>query len=176
MTIWLDMDGVLADFDAGSMNACGTDNPYKFEWIYGTAAFWNKIDTTPYFWDDLPEIPGAHEVVNDLLGAGKTVKVLTALPRSGAADVERAKLGWLITKYGGELEIQTCLTKDKADYCRKGDILVDDRYIQHDPWTSKGGIFIHHKDWLTTRKSLRLHGAFGSNQRKKTEEITLNNV
>ena len=66
--VYLDMDGVLADFDKRFRDISGME-PKEFENKYGTKAFWNLIDEENKikFWVGIPSMPGAADLVNCLL-------------------------------------------------------------------------------------------------------------
>ena len=63
--VYLDMDGVLADFDKRFRDISGME-PKEFENKYGTKAFWNLIDEENKikFWVGIPSMPGAADLVN----------------------------------------------------------------------------------------------------------------
>ena len=153
MTIYLDMDGVLADFDAGARNVLGTDNSYKWEFIHGSKAFWTKLDAHRDFFGSLPKMQDADHLFAAV--SHLAPKVLTALPKKDAPKVENAKRNWIARYYGRQVEVITCLTEDKPGYCKPGDILVDDRAVNRDAWNAKGGIFLLHSSAAGTIAALR---------------------
>ena len=157
MTIFLDMDGVLADFDAGANAALGTDNSYKWEWIYGTEAFWSKLFANPNFFGDLPPMPDAMLLFGNV--RHKNPMVLTALPKSGASEVDRQKRDWVAKYLGSEIEVITCLTSEKPNYCRPSDILVDDRVVNRPEWEARGGRYVHHVSAADSVAQLQKMGA-----------------
>lgn len=154
------MDGVLADFDAGAQRQLGTDNTYKFEFVHGTKAFWDGLNKSPYFFADLPPMRDM-EVLLDAV-SNTRVGVLTALPHSEAASVETQKREWVrehVEFYlNGPVPVVCCLTKDKPDYCTPGSVLIDDRAINRDMWTLKGGRFIVHTDARSSIYQLKNFG------------------
>lgn len=156
MKIYLDMDGVLADFDAASRSALGTDNPYKWEFVHGTDAFWRVLNNTPNFWEDIPptkDLPTLLQAV-----AGHDVEILTALPKRDADRVVKAKTDWVNTNVRpviGAVKVNTCLTHEKPEYSGKGHVLIDDRELNKDKWELKQGIFILFDDILRVKKALR---------------------
>lgn len=156
MTIFLDMDGVLADFDAGACEALGTDNSYKWEWIHGAKAFWAKLNENPNFFGDLPPMPDALH----LFGAVRHLNpvVLTALPKADADDVDEQKRSWIARYFGDGIQVITCLTSEKPDFCAPGDILVDDRSVNKLKWEERGGRYITHTSAKSTIQELREWG------------------
>jgi hypothetical protein len=156
VTLYLDLDGVLADFDKAAGNALGTDNIYKYEFVWGQAKFWEKLSIDDDFFGELELMPDAWE----LLGAVEHLDpiILTALPFTNAEAVDRQKREWVGDNLGWNYEVITCQTKDKPNYCKPGDILIDDRAINRDRWIEKGGTYIIHTDAERTIGTLKALG------------------
>lgn len=141
MILYLDMDGVLADFDKAAGYTMGTDNIYKYEFVWGTKKFWDKINENPQFFRDIEPM----EDCWDLLGAVGHLHpvILTAIPDSNGDTVAKQKRAW-IKEHIGNHQVITCHTYDKPNYCQPGDILIDDRAVNRDAWLAKGGTYIIH--------------------------------
>jgi hypothetical protein len=141
VTLYLDLDGVLANFDKAAGALMGTDNIYKYEFIWGANKFWEKLNVDEEFFASLEVMPDAW----DLLGAVGHLAptILTALPRDNPELIDKQKREWVSDNLGG-YEVITCQTKDKPNYCEPGDILIDDRAINRDAWVAKGGTYIIH--------------------------------
>lgn len=142
MTLYLDLDGVLADFDKAACKLLNTTNIYKYEFIWGPAKFWEKLSADCAFFAELEPTADCF----DLLEAVDALDpvILTALPRTDAEDVAKQKRNWVGDNLGWNYKVITCQTKDKPDYCKPGDILVDDRAVNRDAWLAKGGTYIVH--------------------------------
>jgi hypothetical protein len=56
--LFLDCDGVLADFDAGAQALLGM-KPRAFQERYGPGRFWARLASAPDFYGTLPLMPGA---------------------------------------------------------------------------------------------------------------------
>lgn len=140
--LYLDLDGVLANFDKAAAEALGTDNIYKFEFVYGTAAFWNRINSYPNFWSDLEVMPDAAHLWYAVRHLEPVI--LTALPYSNAEKVDAHKRQWVFEQFGDKAKVITCMTKDKPNYCQPGDTLVDDRAVNQAAWRRKGGNYVIH--------------------------------
>jgi hypothetical protein len=56
--LFLDADGVLADFDEGARRLLGM-SPAAFEAKHGRREFWRRIANAKNFYGSLPEIPDA---------------------------------------------------------------------------------------------------------------------
>lgn len=148
MTLFLDLDGVLADFDTGAQRLIGTDNTYKWEWIHGSTAFWDILNADPEFFFKLPMMEDARYLWENVAHLSPTI--LTALPKSGAQAVERQKRAWVAENLGVDVPVICCLTHEKPNYCNPGDWLVDDRSVNRNRWTDRGGAFVLHQDAIRT--------------------------
>jgi 5'(3')-deoxyribonucleotidase len=141
MTLYLDLDGVLADFDKAAGAAMGTDNIYKYEFVWGTGKFWDKINENPEFFRDLQPMTDCWDLLEPVLHLNPVI--LTAIPSSNGERVAKQKREW-VEDYLGEFQVITCATKDKPNFCQPGDILIDDRAVNRDAWVAKGGTYIIH--------------------------------
>ncbi len=149
MTIYLDLDGVLANFDKramGILNECH----YRYDFIHGGDALWSRLHGTKDFFAGMEKMPRACLLIKALQGADGKLRsdavVLTALPSTGAEDTDRQKREWCENHLGEEVVVVTCKTKEKPLYCQPGDILIDDRTVNREAWEAAGGYFIWHKD------------------------------
>lgn len=147
--LYLDCDGVLADFDKGATAVLGLP-PGAFEKRHGPGRFWQKLATAPDFYFGLPLLPDAmalFEAVRHLHPV-----ILTGLPRGNwAAD---QKVRWAAQHFPGT-KIITTLARDKRDHAREGDVLVDDQLRHRHLWEEMGGIFVHHDNAADTIEQLR---------------------
>jgi hypothetical protein len=146
--LYLDCDGVLADFDKGATAILGLP-PTDYENRHGAARFWRKLAEAPDFYFGLPLLPDAMH----LFGAVRHLDpiILTGTPRGNwAAD---QKVRWA-AKYFPGTRIVTTLARDKRNHCREGDVLVDDQLRHAQLWRDAGGVFVHHRDAETTLKAL----------------------
>ena len=146
--LYLDCDGVLADFDTGATAVLGM--PAKaFEKRHGLGRFWAKLATAPDFYFSLPLLPDAMR----LYDAVKHLEpiILTGLPRGNwAAD---QKVRWAAHHFPG-VRIITTMARDKRDHAKEGDVLVDDQLRHAHLWEEMGGVFIHHKSVEETLERL----------------------
>lgn len=146
--LYLDLDGILADFDTLAGHHLGTNNIYKWEFIHGGKAFWEILDAVPDFFLSLPMCHRA-DILWERVSHLSPV-ILTALPKVGAYSVERQKRAWVRKNLGPDVEVICCQTREKPDYCAPGDVLVDDRAINRDRWQEKGGSFVLHEGVYST--------------------------
>jgi hypothetical protein len=136
--LYLDCDGVLADFDKGATAVLGLP-PRAFEKRHGLGRFWQKLATAPDFYFSLPLMDDAMELFEAVRHTNPVI--LTGLPHGNWAAGQKVR--WAAKHFPGT-RIITTMARDKRDHAREGDVLVDDQDKHRDPWTAKGGIFIHH--------------------------------
>jgi hypothetical protein len=147
--LYLDCDGVLADFDKGATAVLGMP-PRVFEKRFGLGKFWAKLASAPDFYFSLPLLDGAMELFEAVKHLDPII--LTGLPRGNwAAD---QKVRWAAQHFPGT-RIITTMARDKRNHAKEGDVLVDDQLRHAHLWEEVGGIFIHHKDVPTTLAELR---------------------
>ena len=138
--LFLDCDGVLADFDKGATAILGMP-PKAFEKRHGLGRFWAKLATAPDFYFGLPLLDGATELFEAVRHLDPII--LTGLPRGNwAAD---QKVRWAAHYFPGT-RIITTMARDKRDHGKPGDVLVDDQLRHAERWKEMGGIFLHHQN------------------------------
>jgi hypothetical protein len=150
--LYLDCDGVLADFDAGAEAILGMA-PERFEKRHGLGAFWKRLATTPNFFGELPLMPDAME----LFEAVKDLKpiILTGLPRGNWAEPQKRL--WVERHFPGVPVITTSAAL-KREHCHPGDVLVDDKNKYKHLWEEAGGIFVQHRSAAESVKALKALG------------------
>ena len=138
--LYLDCDGVLADFDAGARELLGM-GPQEFKERHGKGTFWKKIATARDFYGRLPLMPDAHELFDAVKHLDPVI--LTGLPLGKWAAPQKVR--WAAEHFPGT-KILTVMAVDKRDHCTEGDVLVDDTLTHRHLWVDAGGIFVHHKN------------------------------
>lgn len=137
--LFLDCDGVLADFDFAARKLFGQDSR-EAEDALGTKEFWNRIRYSRGFYRNLPLIADAIDLYKGV--AHLDPIILTGCPHGGWA--ERQKLEWA-AHYFPNVKMITCRSKEKFLHMRHpGDILVDDYLKYKHLWEEAGGIFVFH--------------------------------
>ena len=136
--LFLDCDGVLADFDEGIRRLLGT-SPAAFEAKHGTGEFWRRITKSPNFYGTLPEMADARVLFDAVKHLQPTI--LTGLPRGNWAAPQ--KIAWAAEHFPG-VAIITCMARDKHKHMARGDVLVDDRENHRRIYEEAGVVFIHH--------------------------------
>lgn len=142
MTLYLDMDGVLADFDKRAGEVFGMP-PGEFEAKHGEAAFWEALYAVPDFFYTFDPMPDASLLLEGTAHLGPIV--LTGIPRGEwAADQKRRWIREKLDPRFPHLNVITCRSRDKRLYCKPGDVLIDDRAQYRHLWEEAGGTFILH--------------------------------
>ncbi len=138
--LFLDCDGVLADFDEGARRLFGMSSD-QFSAKHGRREFWRRIATTENFYGSLPEMRDARV----LFGAVAHLKptILTGLPIGNWAAPQ--KIAWATEHFPG-VAIITCMARDKHKHMAPGDVLVDDRENHRATYEDAGAVFVHHRD------------------------------
>ena len=147
--VYLDMDGVLADFDKRFEDIAGM-KPKEFENKYGTKAFWNLIDEENKisFWVGIPEMPGAKALVD----AVKDYNFELLTSPSAKKQSYLGKILWVRNHsdlFGGKPRINFKRAKEKHEIkpeLSKTDILIDDREDTIERWNAAGGTGIVYKN------------------------------
>ena len=146
--LFLDADGVLADFDEGAKRVLGMYPP-EFERKHGRGAFWKRLANAKNFYGTLPEMPDARLLFDGVKHLQPTI--LTGLPLGGWAAAQ--KVEWAAAHFPG-VPIITCMARDKHKHMKPGDVLVDDRENHRAAYEAAGVIFVHHKDAADSLRQL----------------------
>ena len=144
--LFLDADGVLADFDKGVRDLLGMDHD-AFVKRRGVGAFWRELAKAPDFYAALPEMPDARELFDAVQQLKPTI--LTGLPLGKWAAPQKVR--WAAQHFPG-VPIITCMARDKHRHMEPGDVLVDDRENHRAAYEAHGVVFIHHQN---ARDSIR---------------------
>lgn len=160
MQLFLDCDGVLADFDRGAEVVVGMA-PRAFERRFGLQAFWKKLARAPDFYARLPLMSGALRLFDAVRHLDPVI--LTGCPRGGWAEAQKER--WAAEHFPGT-RIITCMAVDKRRHARGGDVLVDDTLKHRHLWEEAGGTFVHH---VNADKTLAELEALGLNIRRERE-------
>jgi hypothetical protein len=155
-TLFLDCDGVLADFDHLARRIFGME-PKAWEDKHGAGPFWKTLRdyrdpaTGHGFFRSPPLMPDARKLF-DAVAHLKPV-ILTGCPFGKWAEPQ--KMAWAEEHFPGTKMI-TCMARDKIAHLENpGDVLVDDKTKFQAIWEEGGGIFVHHTDAESSIAQLR---------------------
>jgi len=146
-TIYLDMDGVLADFVGGLAAVLDTCPKFNGEddlaanFGMPTNQIWRKIDAAGSdFWSGLEPYPWASDLVDAARAFGRFA-ILSSPSWCGSSVV--GKMAWLDrhvrTKTSAMPFSDYVFTPDKTHCARPGVVLVDDRQSVVDGFRAAGG-------------------------------------
>lgn len=150
--LFVDMDGVLVDFDRGYEEVFGERPEYlSADWDKYAAEKWARIDTIEKFFFLLKPMPDALYLWGSIARHSPTI--LTGIPKP-LPYVAGEKCAWIQAYFGAHVPVITCFSADKHLHGRPGDILIDDRVKCGQPWTEMGGVWIEHKSALKSLAAL----------------------
>ena len=161
--IYLDMDGVLADFDRGVRELCGLE---PLEQMVATKEdndrLWAAVARVDHYYGRLELKPGADIMLRSLMEKyGDRCEILTGIPKP-KRHIEHAdtdKVQWMRRYFDPEIKVNIVYREEKKNYCHgKGDILIDDYQKNIDEWISFGGTGILFTDVGSVMEELREMG------------------
>lgn len=150
--IQVDLDGVLADFDAGADLAIRKyfnkpkSEASKRELWQSVGLYQKEFGET--FWLDLPLMSDAMQLWSYVISLKIPVEILSACGNKGF-NADPQKRVWcqrhLSLIGGGPVVVNLTETSpQKAAYAAGNIVLIDDRSKSIDPWVEAGGIGILH--------------------------------
>lgn len=146
--LFLDLDGVLADFAGGARRLLGMPI-HVFQQRYAAIALWKKLSLDPGFFTKLAVLPDAMELFESVRHLHPTI--LTGLPMGPWAAPQ--KKAW-VKRHFPDTPVITTMAWRKNEHCKPGDVLVDDQDRYRLRWEGAGGIFIHHTSAKTSIAAL----------------------
>jgi hypothetical protein len=147
--IYLDCDGVLADFDKGARKVLGLPSA-EFEQRHGSREFWKRLARHGDFFGGLEPMPDAYELY-DAVRRFRPI-ILTGMPQGDWAEPQKRR--WARRYFPG-VPVITTMAALKREHCHPGDVLVDDRPHYRHLWEAEGGVFIQHTDAKSSIRALR---------------------
>ena len=161
--IYLDMDGVLADFERGIRELCGVE-PVKqgARRPQEEDIMWEKARLVGHFYDKLLPMPGALEMFQQIYEKyGDRCEILTGIPkpRRGLTTAGEDKIAWVRRFLSADIAVHIVFREEKKNYCKgKGCILIDDYDKNIREWTENGSTGVLHISVEETMEKLREMG------------------
>lgn len=150
-TIYLDMDGVVADFNEFSSRIL--NEPYDINVTKLNEEKWAILKQHPRLYRDLVVKQGANQLVQwcrkYCAKTGSELLFLTAIPRNN--DMPWSfydKVMWGQTYFPGIPVMFGPRSQDKHNHCTSGDVLIDDRILNIQDWHKAGGIGHCYRTWV----------------------------
>ena len=137
-TVYLDMDGVIADFDKRFTELAGM-GPREYESSFGREKFWDFIDNKigVKFWTGIEWMPEGKKLYNFVKQFDH--KLLSAPSRNDTSKI--GKRMWVEKNTPGT-QLILAAAVNKQNYADKSNILIDDRESNIQQWKDAGGIGI----------------------------------
>ncbi|WP_426957778.1 hypothetical protein [Muricoccus radiodurans] len=152
MQLFVDLDGVIADFDRGVKAVTGR-RPEELS----LKVMWAALAKAPRFFDTLEFMEDAEALWR--FCAPHKPTILTGLPLGSWAPAQ--KKAWVARMLGAHVPVITCMSKEKPRWSQPGHVLVDDRASAREGWEKKGGTFVHHVSAARSIAALRKLGFTG---------------
>ena len=146
--LFLDLDGVLVDFDAGITSILGRppDGGARGKPI-PPGVMWSSVARADSFYEHLNWMPDGRQLWE--FAQGLNPIILSGLPRGNwAAPQKRA---WCARELGPHVFVELCMSRDKPERAQAltpegvRPVLVDDRESLSEPFERAGGVFVLHR-------------------------------
>jgi 5' nucleotidase, deoxy (Pyrimidine), cytosolic type C protein (NT5C) len=147
LQVYLDLDGVFADFDARVKHLCGK-HPNQLD----RSRLWKMINSDKRFFAELELIEGCMllwQATRDLEPI-----FLTGAPSSRVFQEQKRE--WVARIFGPEFTVHVVPKRLKQEYSGPHKVLIDDTPENIAQWQARGGYGILHKgDHASTVKALQ---------------------
>lgn len=153
--IFVDLDGVLVDFERGVLEVTG-----KAVDAQSAREMWGRLAKTPGFYEHLEWTPDGRVLWEYVSRFAPTI--LTGLPFGKWAHPQ--KMEWCRRELGSDVPVITCMSREKAARARNVTrpamvpLLIDDREKGRESWEALPGVFILH---TSAENSIRSLGELG---------------
>ncbi len=135
MQLYVDMDGVLADFDQHHEDVFG----FRADKLLDNVD-WTAVRKIPHFYLHIPPMKDLKELWTAISPLNPIV--LTGVPYIKVAPGN--KEAWIQKHLGTDVEVICCRSKEKCTYAEPGDILIDDWEKYKHLWVNAGGRWVTH--------------------------------
>jgi hypothetical protein len=147
MNIYVDMDGVLCNFDKKAKETLGVGSLEEVD--FDSKSTWDKINEAgEEYWSTMEWNPGGKKLWDSVKKYNPTI--LSAPSKDKSCITGKKK--WVREHLGDSVPV--ILEKDKHLHSEPGNVLIDDLPKNINPWNKKGGEGILHKDTDSTLKEL----------------------
>ena len=160
--IYVDMDGVLADFFNAWGKLMGVKNWWDINKEFDIEDALQKIRDTDDFWLSLPLTKNAKNLLSLIKQVKGEYHILSS-PLANDPNSEPHKREWIKKNLSFFMPKDVIITHDKAKYAIQSDgtpnILIDDYGVNIAKWDAAGGIGFKHKDhkFERTAKAIKQH-------------------
>jgi hypothetical protein len=137
MQLFVDLDGVLADFARHHQTVFG-----RVADIAADDVDWDAVRAVPGFYRDIPPMSDM-DLLWSHLERHRPI-ILTGVPRS-VPEAPDDKRDWVRRHLGSGVEIRCCRSREKCRHATAGDVLIDDWEKYRHLWLAAGGLWITHR-------------------------------
>lgn len=150
MKLFVDMDGVLADFDRHHEEIFGTRPNKKADDVD-----WKRVKEHENFYAGIPPMEDMRILWAYVKRFSPTV--LTGIPSSLREEAEANKKAWIAAHLGKDVPVICCPSREKSRWGSAGDILIDDWEKHKELWIRMGGVWITHTSAVNSIYELDRH-------------------
>jgi len=158
--IFVDLDGVLTDFDKNIQdgflrefnkeNGTNIKDGFEFEDEYGSIELWKRVGKLGIeFWSEMPWMKDGKKLWNYI--KEYDTEVLTKPSKQKIC--KQGKQIWCKRELGNDVKVN--ISNNKYEYSKPNHILIDDLEKNINSWIDAGGIGILHKNTEDTIKKLK---------------------
>lgn len=152
--LYLDLDGVFADFESHVCAVLGT-HPSNID----DEEMWTRLHAVQGFYRNIPAMLGAGRLWAAVVDFQPVFLTGIPKPKRNMPFAAQEKILWVAKQYGDHVGVITCIAADKAKFCKPGDVLLDDRDINASKWRNAGGVFIQHDPYNIERSIQAVNAA-----------------
>lgn len=148
-SLYLDLDGVMADFDAHFPQTFGLSHRDLAD-----DEMWATINAHPSYFRDMPVMAGALDFFAEI--AHLRPIILTACPKSNYQHAARQKRDWVRAHLPHDVVVLPVMggVNKPLFMHAPGDILIDDYRRNTTAWEMSGGRAILHRTFPETKAAL----------------------
>lgn len=157
--IYIDLDGVLADFDKGFEDRHKV-SASEYEAEHGAHRMWEKVYEDPRFFLNLTPFPDVSLILRLCARATDKVIILSSPSRINTSLCVQQKRTWVDKNIG--YHFPAIFESEKHKFAGPNRLLIDDTVKKVDKWVETGGIGHVYTDyynllgWMAKRASLVL--------------------
>ena len=143
MNVYLDMDGVIADFFTAATKLADCEHSHWRDMEHrDIQRALKKIRKTPGFFTSVPAFPMANTLVKSIVNLAGSYTILSS-PLQSYPDCALEKIDW-IEKNIHIKPLDIIISSDKPKYA-EGNILIDDYGYNCSKWEQAGGYSIKYQ-------------------------------
>ena len=152
--VYVDLDGVLCDFDGRFKQNVDQIGPDKYEKKHGMKKFWQEIEKHGIdHWSNMSWTSDGKRLWKFIEENFKDIEILTGSPWGKVGQyAHKGKDIWCDRELGN-VKVNHKSAKQKYKFADENHILIDDTKRNTDMWKDVDGISIHHK---STKKTIEM--------------------